>query len=122
MEKARTRKISKWDEVHGAVEAEVSEPAAGSEPEKTTGAGPSISRNPIRSIEDMVEQNDNSFDGVINNVKADPVVGTLELVPDEKKSVLEKLKEQNKTISSSAVTPERRPEQGCCFERERREW
>lgn len=65
MEKARTRKIRKWDEVHGAVEAEVLEPAAESEPDETTGAGPSISRNPIRSIEDMAEQNDNSFDGVI---------------------------------------------------------
>lgn len=36
----------------------------------------------------MVEQNDNSFDGVINNVKVEPAAGTLEIVPDDKKSVL----------------------------------
>ncbi len=38
----------------------------------------------MRSIEDMVEQNDNSFDGVINNVKVEPAAGTLEIVPDDK--------------------------------------
>lgn len=38
----------------------------------------------MRSIEDMVEQNDNSFDGVINNAKEEPAAGTLEIVPDDK--------------------------------------
>ena len=71
MEKAKTRKIKKWDEVHGEYETEVSEDMGGSSPEEAAGAGPSISRNPMRGIEDMVEQNDNSFDGVINNVKAE---------------------------------------------------
>lgn len=69
MEKAKTRKIKKWDEVHGEHEVEVSDNTGGCEPEEVAGASPSISRNPMRSIEDMVEQNDNSFDGVINNVK-----------------------------------------------------
>ena len=92
MEKPKARKIKKWDEVHGEYEVEVSE-GGGCDPEEAAGAGPSISRNPLRGIEDMVEQNDNNFDGVINNVKVEPAVGTLEIVSDDKKSVLEKLKE-----------------------------
>ena len=98
MEKAKTRKIKKWDEVHGDHEVEVSDNTGGCEPEEVAGASPSISRNPMRSIEDMVEQNDNSFDGVINNVKVEPAAGTLEIVLDDKKSVLEKLKEQRKQM------------------------
>lgn len=98
MEKAKTRKIKKWDEVHGEHEVEVSDNTGGCEPEEVAGASPSISRNPMRSIEDMVEQNDNSFDGVINNVKVEPAAGTLGIVPDDKKSVLEKLKEQSKQV------------------------
>ena len=80
MEKAKTRKIKKWDEVHGEYETEVSEDMGGSSPEEAAGAGPSISRNPMRGFEDMVEQNDNSFDGVINNVKVEPAAGTHEIV------------------------------------------
>lgn len=98
MEKAKTRKIKKWDEVHGEHEVEVSDNTGGCEPEEVAGASPSISRNTMRSIEDMVEQNDNSFDGVSNNVKVEPAAGTLEIVPDDKKSVLEKLKEQRKQM------------------------
>lgn len=48
MEKAKTRKIKKWDEVHGEYEVEVSEDTSGSGPDEVTGAGPSISRNPMR--------------------------------------------------------------------------
>lgn len=118
MKKAKIRKIKKWDEVHGEYEVEVSEDAGGSGPDEMAGAGPSISRNPMRGIEDMVEQNDNNFDGVINNVKVEPTVGTLEIVPDDKKSVLEKLKEQSRQIPQSAPAPERKPVPGCCFERE----
>ena len=65
----------KWDEVHGEHEVEVSDNTGGCEPEEVAGASPSISRNPMRSIEDMVEQNDNSFDGIINNT---PTVDELE--------------------------------------------
>ena len=75
MEKAKTRKIKKWDEVHGEHEVEVSDNTGGCELEEVAGASPSISRNPMRSIEDMVEQNDNSFDGIINNT---PTVDELE--------------------------------------------
>ena len=96
MEKKRKTKIRKWDEVGGAVETEIEE-SAGSFDE-TPGAGPSVSRNPMRGIEDMVEQNDNSFDGVINNLpEPRPVcqVTAADVIEEEqkKKSVLKKLQE-----------------------------
>ena len=69
-----------------------------------------------------MEQNDNNLDGVINNVKVEPAVGTLENVPDDKKSVLEKLKEQSKQVTSPVPVPERKPVPGCCFEREITGW
>lgn len=122
MEKAKTRKIKKWDEVHGEHEVEVSDNTGGCEAEEVAGAGPSISRNPMRSIEDMVEQNDNSFDGVINNVKVEPAAGTLEIVPDDKKSVLEKLKEQSKQVQPPTPVSDRKNVPGCCFEREFQGW
>ena len=121
MEKPKERKIKKWDEVHGEYEVEISE-GGGCDPEETAGASPSISRNPMRGIEDMVEQNDNNFDGVINNVKVEPAVGTLEIVPDDKKSVLEKLKEQSKQVQPLVKVPERKTIPGCCFEREFQGW
>ena len=122
IEKAKTRKIKKWDEIHGEYEVEVSEDMGGGSPEEAAGAGPSISRNPMKGIEDMVEQNDNNLDGVINNVKVEPAVGTLEIVPDDKKSVLEKLKEQSKQVTPPVPVPERKPVPGCCFEREITGW
>ena len=118
MEKAKTRKIKKWDEIHGEYEVEVSEESGSSIPEETAGVGPSISRNPMRGIEDMVEQNDNNFDGVINNVKVELAAGTLEIVPEDKKSVLEKLKEQSRQTMPQPPVPKRKPIPGCCFERE----
>ena len=116
MEKAKTRKIKKWDEIHGEYEVEVSEDMGGGSPEEAAGAGPSISRNPMKGIEDMVEQNDNNLDG------AEPAVGTLEIIPDDKKSVLEKLKEQSKQVTPPIPVPERKPVPGCCFEREITGW
>lgn len=38
MEKAKTRKIKKWDEVHGEHEVEVSDNTGGCEPEEVAGA------------------------------------------------------------------------------------
>ena len=68
---AKVKKIRKWDEVTGnAVEEQIPESV---DPIEDVGAGPSISRNHMRGIEDMVEQNDNSFDGIINNMPAAPV-------------------------------------------------
>ena len=117
MEKKRKTKIQKWDETQGTVEIEVEE--VGASFDETPGAGPSISRNPMRGIEDMVEQNDNSFDGVINNLpepKPAAQVTPEDVIEAEqkKKSVLKKLQE--------APVPERtRPANGCvlCGELER---
>ena len=118
MEKAKTRKIKKWDEIHGEYEVEVTDDIS-SGPEETAGVGPSISRNPMRGIEDMVEQNDNSFDGVINNVKHEPEFPHNHAKSDEKKSVLEKLKEQCRPM---VPEPEKKPAPVCCMEREITGW
>ena len=96
MEKKRKTKIRKWDEVGGAVETGIEE--IGGSFDETPGAGPSVSRNPMRGIEDMVEQNDNSFDGVINNLpEPKPVcqVTAADVIEEDqkKKSVLKKLQE-----------------------------
>lgn len=109
MEIKRKTKIQKWDETRGTVEAEVEE--VGTSFDETPGAGPSVSRNPMRGIEDMVEQNDNSFDGVINNLPEPKPVAKVtpeEVIEEEqkKKSVLKKLQE--------TPTPERvKPVNGC---------
>ena len=97
MEKRRKSKIRKWDETQGAVEVEVEE--VGSSFDETPGSGPSVSRNPMKGIEDMVEQNDNNLDGVINNLpdpKPAAQVTPEDVVEQEqkkKKSVLQKLQE-----------------------------
>ena len=96
MTKKKRSKIQKWDEVGGAVETEIEETAVPSEEE--SGAGPSISKNPMRNIEDMIEQNDNSFDGVINNLpdpKPASQMSPEDVIEEEqmKKSVLKKLQE-----------------------------
>lgn len=117
MEKKRKTKIQKWDETQGTVEVEVEK--VGVSFDETPGVGPSVSRNPMRGIEDMVEQNDNSFDGVINNLpepKPAAQVTSEDVIEVEqkKKSVLKKLQE--------APIPERtRPANGCvlCGELER---
>ena len=110
MEKKKNTKIQKWDEVGGAVETEIEE-VAGSFDE-TPGAGPSVSRNPMRGIEDMVEQNDNSFDGIINNVPAAPVPDFAEInekadqediIADTKASVMEKIKEQQEKVKLAPI-------------------
>ena len=95
-ENMKGKKIQKWDEVTGAeIEIGASE---GAGPDEMSGAGPSISKNPIRGIEDMVEQNDNNFDGVINNlpeVKPAAQVSNEDVIEEiqKKKSILEKIKE-----------------------------
>lgn len=95
-ENMKGKKIKKWDEVTGAeIEIDASE---GAGPDEMSGAGPSISKNPIRGIEDMVEQNDNNFDGVINNlpeVKPVAQVSNEDVIEEiqKKKSILEKIKE-----------------------------
>ena len=114
MEKKRKSKIQKWDEVGGAAEVEIDEVTADASEE--AGAGPAISKNPMRGIEDMVEQNDNNFDGVINNlpepkpvaqVDSDDVIEAVQ----KKKSVLEKIRE-------NAPDPEKVRPMSLCPDRE----
>lgn len=114
MEKKRKSKIQKWDEVGGAVDTEIEEVTADASEE--TGAGPAISKNPMRGIEDMVEQNDNNFDGVINNLpEPKPVtqVDSEDVIEEvqKKKSVLEKIRE-------NAPDPEKVKPMSLCPDRE----
>lgn len=59
-------------------------------PEKDPG------RAALRSVEDAIEQNDNNFDGAINNLpEPDPTIAACKCADEEaRKSVLAKLKEQ----------------------------
>lgn len=114
MEKKRKSKIQKWDEVGGSVETEIEEVTADASEE--SGAGPAISKNPMRGIEDMVEQNDNNFDGVINNLpEPKPVtqVDSEDVIEEvqKKKSVLEKIRE-------NAPDPEKVKPMSLCPDRE----
>lgn len=114
MEKKRKSKIQKWDEVGGAAEVEIDEVTADASEE--AGAGPAISKNPMRGIEDMVEQNDNNFDGVINNLpEPKPVaqVNSEDVIEEvqKKKSVLEKIRE-------NAPDPEKVKPMSLCPDRE----
>ena len=109
--------VKKWDEVNGVT----AEEPAGSVTEEIgdAGAGPSISRNYMRSIEDMVEQNDNSFDGVINNVEAPKPFGGQDAEDKEKQSVLGMLRESKSTgVNEQPLVHERNPIINCCLERE----
>ena len=65
--------------------------------------------NPLKSIEDAVEQNDNNFDGIINNLppvensemrSANPAEGK----GTERKSVLEQLYAQSQQNTQTQVT------------------
>lgn len=108
--------IRKWDEVHGTEADE--EVADTIDPTGDVGVGPSISRNYLRGIEDMVEQNDNSFDGVINNAPdtsfTRDLVGQVEedLKDSEKRrSVMEKIRqEQERAAVPPAPILEKRKE------------
>ena len=84
----RSRKIEKWDEIFGVEPDEEYDLA---EPEELAGAGPSISKNPMKGIEDMLEQNDNSLDGVFNNIE--PVLPVVLTIPakEDKESVRKRM-------------------------------
>lgn len=107
---AKMKTIRKWDEVSGnAVEEQIPESI---DPIEDVGLGPSISRNYMRGIEDMVEQNDNSFDGIINNVPAPPMpdfaainekADEEDIENDTKASILEKIKEQQEKVKSAPI-------------------
>ena len=80
-----------------AQSAVATEPAKVPEPVKV---------NPLKSIEDAVEQNDNNFDGIINNL---PPIENSEMRSEnpaegketERKSVLEQLYAQNQQITQT---------------------
>ena len=96
MEKKRKSKIQKWDETQGMIVVEIEEP--GTTFDETPGSGPSISLNPVKNIEDMIEQNDNSLDGVINNLPEPKPAAQMtpeDVIESEqkKKSILQKLQE-----------------------------
>ena len=84
----RSRKIEKWDEIYGVEPDEEYDLA---EPEELAGAGPSINKNPMKGIEDMLEQNDNSLDGVLNNIE--PVLPVVMTIPakEDKDSVRKRM-------------------------------
>lgn len=82
MEKAKIRKIKKWDEVHGEHEVEITDETRGIE----------------------------------------PVSETSQVMQDDKKSVLEKLKEQGRQVPPQVPVPERKTVPGCCLEREHMGW
>ena len=116
MEKKRKSKIQKWDEHSGNHEVEIDETVT--DPSETSGDTPALIKNPLRSIEDAVEQNDNSLDGIINNLPEEkPVAQRLneDVIEAEqkKKSIMEKLKEasaeQDKTkpVPVICIGPER---------------
>ena len=96
-------KNKKWDEINGMIEDEIIVGTGDSV--EDAGVGPSISRNYMRGVEDQVEQNDNNFDGIINNKPTVIPAGIQEAIEQEKKSVLEKLKESAPMIP---VNPERK--------------
>ena len=112
-----TGMVKKWDEVNGVPALEpAGSVAAGID---DAGAGPSISRNHMRGVEDMVEQNDNNLDGVINNVETPKPTVIPEVDEKEKQSVIEKLRgTQNAGIIEQPPVRERNPVGNCCLERE----
>ena len=89
-------KIKAWDEVHGVIEEEKTSTVSDIE---AAGAGPSISKNYLRGVEDMVEQNDNSFDGIINNLPKQEDIS--EKSEGARESVLKKLKDCVKILGTS---------------------
>ena len=111
---------AEWEQKLLEVEKQIQESI---DPIEDVGAGPSISRNHMRGIENMVEQNDNSFDGIINNVPAAPVPDFAEInekadqediAADTKASVMEKIKEQQEKVKTAPVpVPERKAPEIC---------
>lgn len=77
MEKKTGEEIKKWDEVNGETTVETPRELPGYDSGK----------NPMRSIEDMIEQNDNQLDGIVNNLPEETVYEK-----EAKSSIVEQLK------------------------------
>ena len=69
----------------------------------------------MRAIEDAVEQNDNQFDGIINNLPDEPPAGTPDLAKTAREaadtaarsSILEKLREEERARPPRPFMPDR---------------
>lgn len=93
--------VKKWDRVNGVTGVD-------------SGTSPSVSSNYMRGIEDVVEQNDNNFDGIINNVETPKSPGKIVADESKKHSVLEMLY----SIKTVDEVQSRKSCIGCCPERE----
>ena len=63
----------------------------------------------LRAVEDAVEQNDNSFDGIINNLP-DESNGSISGVADDKKdSLVEEIRKEREQGLQAAEIPKHRP-------------
>ncbi len=110
MEKQRKTKIQKWDETQGVVETTIEEteiPAG-----EIAGAGPALSKNPMKGIEDMIEQNDNNLDGVINNLPEQKPVSFPDPVPVSPPVTEEDAEAEKKKRSIRKKLQEAAPERG----------
>ena len=123
---AETKKgteIKKWDEVNGVALVELQEAIPVSETVAYAKLQMNdLARNPLRGIEDLVEQNDNQLDGVINNMPEETVAEKFKekdsekdkekfLEKGKKYSVIEKLKSsESEKCSCAWLTPSDREE------------
>ena len=115
---AETKKgteIKKWDEVNGVASEGLQEAILASETDAYAKLQINdLVRNPLRGIEDLVEQNDNQLDGVINNMPTETVADKFkekDLEKEKKHSVIEKLKSsESEKCCCAWLTPSDREE------------
>ena len=86
--------VKKWDDVNGAVVV----------PEKDESTDPVKLKSHTRTMEDMVEQNDNQLDGIINNLPEETVA---------EKEAKTSVREQLKGIAPAEIDEARRVRSLC---------
>ena len=100
-EERKGHAIEKWDDVKGRqTEETVPEPVSTADDNQAVRKVENLMHN----LEEMLEQNDNSIDGVINNLPKP------EEVERDKESVIKKLKDRAKTLDEET---ERLPKMHC---------
>lgn len=100
-EERKGHAIEKWDDVKGRqIEETVPEPVSTADDNQAVRKV----ENQMHNLEEMLEQNDNSIDGVINNLPKP------EEVERDKESVIKKLKDRAKTLDEET---ERLPKMHC---------
>lgn len=88
--------MGSWQEVRDWLEGVVfDEPAVSSHVEQILHPERYEKVNPLRALEDAVEQNDNSFDGIINNLPPEPVAAKTAPILDILKNAKEEAKHQH---------------------------